>query len=646
MKVTLKDGSFKEYAQPMAVIDIAKDISEGLARMACVAEIDGEVKDLRTIVDKDCTLNIFTAKDPEGLAALRHTASHVMAQAIKRLWPETKLAIGPSIADGFYYDIDRDEPVTSDDLAKIEAEMKKIIKEALPLERFELPRAQAIEFMKEKNEPYKVELIEDLPEDAIISFYKQGEFTDLCAGPHLMNTKEVGKAFKLMNIAGAYWRGSEKNKMLTRIYATAFAKKEDLEAYVTMMEEARKRDHRKLGKELGLFMMSDAGPGFPFFLPKGMILKNTLLDYWREIHKKAGYVEISTPIILNRSLWETSGHWDHYKNNMYTTVIDGEDYAIKPMNCPGGVLVYASEPRSYRDLPLRMGELGIVHRHEKSGQLHGLMRVRCFTQDDAHIFMTPEQIRDEIKNVAGLINQVYSLFGFKYHVELSTRPEDSMGSDEDWELATSSLQGALDDLGLDYVINEGDGAFYGPKIDFHLVDAIGRTWQCGTIQLDFQLPQRFELEYIGADGEKHRPIMIHRVCFGSIERFIGILIEHFAGAFPTWLAPVQVKVLPISEKYEEYAKSVKAALDAADIRAEIDLRSEKIGYKIREAQGQKIPYMLVVGQKEQADGTVSVRSRFKGDEGAEDLNVFIANIKAEITARINRPVEVKKEEEK
>ena len=646
MKVTLKDGSFKEYAQPMAVIDIAKDISEGLARMACVAEIDGEAKDLRTIVDKDCTLNIFTAKDPEGLAALRHTASHVMAQAIKRIWPETKLAIGPSIADGFYYDIDRDEPVTSDDLAKIEAEMKKIIKEALPLERFELPRAEAISLMKEKNEPYKVELIEDLPEDSIISFYKQGEFTDLCAGPHLMNTKEVGKAFKLMNIAGAYWRGSEKNKMLTRIYATAFAKKEDLDAYVTMMEEAKKRDHRKLGKELGLFMMSDAGPGFPFFLPKGMVLKNTLLDYWREIHKKAGYVEISTPIILNRSLWETSGHWDHYKNNMYTTVIDGEDYAIKPMNCPGGVLVYASEPRSYRDLPLRMGELGIVHRHEKSGQLHGLMRVRCFTQDDAHIFMTPEQIRDEIKNVAGLINQVYSLFGFKYHVELSTRPEDSMGSDEDWELATSSLQGALDDLGLDYVINEGDGAFYGPKIDFHLVDAIGRTWQCGTIQLDFQLPQRFELEYIGADGEKHRPIMIHRVCFGSIERFIGILIEHFAGAFPTWLAPVQVKVLPISEKYEEYAKSVKAALDAADIRAEIDLRSEKIGYKIREAQGQKIPYMLVVGQKEQADGTVSVRSRFKGDEGAEDLNVFIANIKAEIAGRVNRPVEVKKEEEK
>lgn len=646
MKVTLKDGSFKEYAQPMAVIDIAKDISEGLARMACVAEIDGEVKDLRTIVDKDCTLNIFTAKDPEGLAALRHTASHVMAQAIKRIWPETKLAIGPSIADGFYYDIDRDEPVTSDDLAKIEAEMKKIIKEALPLERFELPRAEAIALMKEKNEPYKVELIEDLPEDSIISFYKQGEFTDLCAGPHLMNTKEVGKAFKLMNIAGAYWRGSEKNKMLTRIYATAFAKKEDLDAYVTMMEEAKKRDHRKLGKELGLFMMSDAGPGFPFFLPKGMILKNTLLDYWREIHKKAGYVEISTPIILNRSLWETSGHWDHYKNNMYTTVIDGEDYAIKPMNCPGGVLVYASEPRSYRDLPLRMGELGIVHRHEKSGQLHGLMRVRCFTQDDAHIFMTPEQIRDEIKNVAGLINQVYSLFGFKYHVELSTRPEDSMGSDEDWELATNSLQGALDDLGLDYVINEGDGAFYGPKIDFHLVDAIGRTWQCGTIQLDFQLPQRFELEYIGADGEKHRPIMIHRVCFGSIERFIGILIEHFAGAFPTWLAPVQVKVLPISDKYADYGKKVLDALHEAGIRAEMDTRSEKIGYKIREAQGQKIPYMLIAGAKEEEAGLVSVRSRFAGDEGQRSLEQFIADIKEEIASRVNRPVTVETKENK
>ena len=498
--------------------------------------------------------------------------------------------------------------------------------------------------MKEKDEPYKVELIEDLPEDSVISFYKQGEFTDLCAGPHLMTTKEIGKAFKLMNIAGAYWRGSEKNKMLTRIYATAFQKKEDLEAYVTMMEEAKKRDHRKLGRELGLFMMHEAGPGFPFFLPKGMILKNTLLDYWREIHRKAGYVEISSPIIMNRKLWENSGHWDHYKDNMYTTVIDEEDYAVKPMNCPGGILVYASEPRSYRDLPIRMGEIGLVHRHEKSGQLHGLMRVRCFNQDDAHIFMMPEQIRDEIKGVAQLIDSVYKLFGFEYHVELSTRPEDSMGSDEDWEMATSALQGALDDLGLNYVVNEGDGAFYGPKIDFHLVDCIGRTWQCGTIQLDFQMPQRFNLEYIGADGEKHRPIMIHRVAFGSVERFIGILIEHFAGAFPTWLAPVQVKVLPISEKYEEYAKSVKAQLDEAGIRAEIDLRSEKIGYKIREAQTQKIPYMLVVGQKEEADGTVSVRSRFKGDEGSRELSGFIFDIKEEIAGRVNRPVEVEKKE--
>ncbi|MFQ8696390.1 MAG: threonine--tRNA ligase [Alitiscatomonas sp.] len=644
MKVTLKDGSVKEYAQPMAVIDIAKDISEGLARMACVAEINGEEADLRTVVDSDCQLNILTAKDAEGLAALRHTASHVMAQAIKRLWPDTKLAIGPSIADGFYYDVDPVNPITADDLEKIEAEMKKIIKEALPLERFELPRAEAIALMKEKDEPYKVELIEDLPEDSVISFYKQGEFTDLCAGPHLMTTKEIGKAFKLMNIAGAYWRGSEKNKMLTRIYATAFQKKEDLEAYVTMMEEAKKRDHRKLGRELGLFMMHEAGPGFPFFLPKGMILKNTLLDYWREIHRKAGYVEISSPIIMNRKLWENSGHWDHYKDNMYTTVIDEEDYAVKPMNCPGGILVYASEPRSYRDLPIRMGEIGLVHRHEKSGQLHGLLRVRCFHQDDAHIFMMPEQIRDEIKGVAQLIDSVYKLFGFEYHVELSTRPEDSMGSDEDWEMATSALQGALDDLGLNYVVNEGDGAFYGPKIDFHLVDCIGRTWQCGTIQLDFQMPQRFNLEYIGADGEKHRPIMIHRVAFGSVERFIGILIEHFAGAFPTWLAPVQVKVLPISEKYEEYAKSVKAQLDEAGIRAEIDLRSEKIGYKIREAQTQKIPYMLVVGQKEEADGTVSVRSRFKGDEGSRELSCFISDVKEEIAGRVNRPVEVEKKE--
>ncbi len=639
MKITLKDGSVKEYAQAMSVLDIARDISEGLARAACAGEADGKVVDLRTVLDGDCSLNILTAKDEGGLSTLRHTASHVMAQAVKRLYPGAKLAIGPSIADGFYYDVDFEEPITAEDMAKIEAEMKKIIKENLPVERFTLPRAEAIELMKEKEEPYKVELIEDLPEDATISFYRQGEFTDLCAGPHLMSTKGVGKAFKLMNLAGAYWRGSEKNKMLTRIYATAFPGKEELEAYITMMEEAKKRDHRKLGRELGLFMMHEAGPGFPFFLPDGMVLKNTLLEYWREIHQKAGYVEISTPIILNRSLWETSGHWDHYKNNMYTTVIDEEDYAIKPMNCPGGVLVYASEPRSYRDLPLRMGELGIVHRHEKSGQLHGLMRVRCFTQDDAHIFMTPEQIRDEIKGVANLIDQVYSLFGFKYHVELSTRPEDSMGSDEDWEMATSALQGALDDLGKDYVINEGDGAFYGPKIDFHLQDSIGRTWQCGTIQLDFQLPQRFELEYTGADGEKHRPIMIHRVAFGSIERFIGILIEHFAGAFPTWLAPVQVKILPISDKFLDYARSVEEKLRGEGVRVSVDTRSEKIGYKIRSAQLAKIPYMLVVGQKEEEEGVVSVRSRFKGDEGQRSLDAFLADIKEEIRTKAIRQAE-------
>ena len=636
MKVTLKDGSVKEYAQAMSVIDIAKDLSEGLARAACAGEVDGEVVDLRTVVDHDAAVNILTAKDEKGLAALRHTTSHVMAQAVKRLYPNTKLAIGPSIADGFYYDMEFETPLTSDDFEKIEAEMKKIVKEDLKIERFTLPREKAIEFMKEKEEPYKVELIEDLPEGEEISFYQQGEFVDLCAGPHLMSTKEVGKAFKIMSLAGAYWRGDEHNQMLTRLYATAFAKKDELEAYITMMEEAKKRDHRKLGKELGLFMMHEAGPGFPFFLPKGMVLKNTLLDYWREIHRKAGYVEISTPVILNRSLWETSGHWDHYKNNMYTTVIDGEDYAIKPMNCPGGVLVYASEPRSYRDLPLRMGELGLVHRHEKSGQLHGLMRVRCFTQDDAHIFMTPEQIKDEIKGVAGLINEVYSLFGFQYHVELSTRPEDSMGSDEDWEMATDALRSALDELQLPYVVNEGDGAFYGPKIDFHLVDCIGRTWQCGTIQLDFQLPQRFELEYVGADGEKHRPIMIHRVVFGSIERFIGILIEHFAGAFPTWLAPVQVKVLPISDKYMDYAQSVLNKLTEAGIRAEVDTRAEKIGYKIREAQTAKIPYMLVVGQKEEEENTVSVRSRAAGDEGARSLYTFIADILKEIETKENR----------
>ena len=636
MKVTLKDGSVKEYAQAMSVIDIAKDLSEGLARMACAGEVNGEVVDLRTVVEEDASVNILTARDAEGLAALRHTASHVMAQAVKRLYPTAKLAIGPSIADGFYYDMEFETPLTSDDFEKIEAEMKKIVKEDLKVERFTKSREDAIAFMKEKNEPYKVELIEDLPEGEEISFYSQGEFADLCAGPHLMSTKDVGKAFKIMSLAGAYWRGDEHNKMLTRLYATAFAKKDELEAYITMMEEAKKRDHRKLGKELGLFMMNEAGPGFPFFLPKGMVLKNTLLDYWREIHRRAGYVEVSTPIILNRKLWETSGHWDHYKNNMYTTVIDEEDYAIKPMNCPGGVLVYASEPRSYRDLPLRVGELGLVHRHEKSGQLHGLMRVRSFTQDDAHIFMTPEQIKEEIKGVVALIDEVYSLFGFEYHVELSTRPEDSMGSDEDWEMATDALKSALDELKLPYVVNEGDGAFYGPKIDFHLVDCIGRTWQCGTIQLDFQLPQRFALEYIGADGEKHRPIMIHRVVFGSIERFIGILIEHFAGAFPVWLAPVQVKVLPISDKYMDYAHSVQEKLFDAGIRSEVDTRSEKIGYKIREAQTSKIPYMLVVGQKEEEEGTVAVRSRAAGDEGAKNVDVFVEELLKEIETKENR----------
>ena len=639
MIITLKDGSTKEYAEAKSVIDIASDISEGLARVACAGEVDGEVVDLRTVIDRDCELSILTFDSEGGKGAFRHTTSHIMAQAIKRLFPNVKLAIGPSIEDGFYYDIDSDEPLVAEDLPKIEAEMKKIVKENLAITRFTKPRAEAIEFFKEKNEPYKVELIEDLPEDSEISFYQQGEFVDLCAGPHLMTTKPV-KAFKLTSLAGAYWRGSEKNKMLTRIYGTSYTKKADLEEYITRMEEAKKRDHRKLGKELGLFMMKEEGPGFPFFLPKGMVLKNTLLDYWREIHNKAGYVEISTPIMLSRHLWETSGHWDHYKENMYTTVIDETDFAIKPMNCPGGILVYKSEPRSYRDLPLRMGELGLVHRHEKSGQLHGLMRVRCFTQDDAHIFMTPEQIRDEIKGVARLIDSVYQLFGFKYHVELSTRPEDSMGSDEDWEIATEGLRGALDDLGLDYVVNEGDGAFYGPKIDFHLEDSIGRTWQCGTIQLDFQLPLRFECEYIGADGEKHRPIMIHRVAFGSIERFIGILIEHFAGAFPTWLAPVQVKVLPISEKYMDYANKVMNDLKDAGIRTEIDDRAEKIGYKIREARLQKIPYMLVVGAKEEEEGKVSVRSRFMGDEGAKDLNEFIDSVKEEIKNRENRKVEV------
>ena len=568
--------------------------------------------------------SVEEAKDE--LRAIRHTASHVLAQAVKRLYPETKLASGPAIDDGFYYDFDREGGFTPDDLEKLEAEMKKIVKENLALKPFVLPRDEAIKFMQEKGEPYKVELIEDLPEGETISFYQQGDFVDLCAGPHILYTKGI-KAFKLTSIAGAYWRGSEKNKMLTRIYGTAFAKKEDLEAYLTMMEEAKKRDHRKLGKELGLFMFAEEGPGFPFFLPKGMTLKNTLIDYWREIHLREGYQEVSTPVILSRKLWETSGHWDHYKENMYTTVIDDEDYAIKPMNCPGGMLVYKSQPRSYRDLPLRVGELGLVHRHEKSGQLHGLMRVRCFTQDDAHIFMTQDQITDEIKGVTRLINEVYSQFGFDYFVELSTRPEDSMGSDEDWEMATNGLRNALDEMGLKYIVNEGDGAFYGPKIDFHLRDSIGRTWQCGTIQLDFQLPQRFEAEYVAEDGTKKRPIMIHRVCFGSIERFIGILIEHFAGKFPVWLAPVQVKVIPVSEKSMEYAQGVYDQLKAAGIRTELDRKDEKVGYKIRQAQLEKVPFMLVLGEKEAAEGKITVRSRDKGDLGVADLSTFIADVK-------------------
>ena len=625
MEITLKDGKSISVEQGAKPIDIASKLSNKLKKTALAAKVDGELWDLMRPIEKDCELEILTFDDAEGRWTMRHTVSHVLAQAVKRLYPDTKLAIGPAIDKGFYYDFDVDKAFTAEDLPKIEKEMAKIVSENLPLERFELPRDEAIAFMKEKNEPYKVELIEDLPEGETISFYRQGDFTDLCAGAHLPSTSRV-RAFKLTSTAGAYWRGSEKNKMLCRIYGTAFEKKEDLQAYLTAIEEAKKRDHRKIGRELGLFMMNEAGPGFPFFLPKGMILKNLLLDYWHELHRRNGYQEISTPIMLSRSLWETSGHWDHYKENMYTTVIDETDFAIKPMNCPGGILVYQSEPRSYRDLPLRMGELGLVHRHEKSGQLHGLMRVRCFTQDDAHIFMTPEQIREEIKGVANLIDEVYTLFGFKYHIELSTRPEDSMGSDEDWEIATEGLRGALDDLGLEYVVNEGDGAFYGPKIDFHLEDSIGRTWQCGTIQLDMQLPLRFELEYTGADGEKHRPIMIHRVAFGSIERFIGILIEHFAGAFPLWLSPVQVKILPISDKFADYALELKSMMEEKGIRVEVDTRSEKIGYKIREARNERTPYIAVVGEKEQESGTLSVRKRGQGEQGAIPAAEFIETL--------------------
>ena len=634
MKVALKGGEIREFENGISAADIAKEISMGLFRNACSCRINGEVRDLRTIVDNDCELEILTFDDEDGKRTFNHTASHIMAQAVKRLYPEVKLTIGPAIENGFYYDFDCGEkPFGPDDLAKLESEMKKIVKEGLELEKFELAPNDAIALMQEKDEPYKVELIHEHAEKGEpISFYKQGEFTELCAGPHLMSVSPV-KAFKLTQTTGAYWRGDAKNKMLCRVYGTAFPKASMLEEYLTMLEEAKKRDHRKIGKELELFTIMEEGPGFPFFLPKGMILKNTLVDYWREIHREAGYDEIQSPMMLNRALWERSGHWDHYKENMYTTVIDDTDFAVKPMNCPGGILVYKTKMHSYKELPLRMGELGLVHRHELSGALHGLMRVRCFTQDDAHIFMTREQIKDEIKGVVSLIDKVYSTFGFEYHIELSTQPEDSMGAKEDWDIATDALRNAITELGYDYEVNEGDGAFYGPKLDFHLTDCLGRTWQCGTIQLDFQLPERFELEYIGSDGEKHRPIMIHRVVFGSIERFIGILTEHFAGAYPTWLAPVQVKMLPIADRHLDRIYEIKKQLEAAGIRVEVDDRSEKIGFKIRSAQLEKVPYMLIVGDKDIENNTVSVRSRKEGEKGAMSVESFIMDIVEEIETK-------------
>ncbi len=632
INITLPDGSVKEFESGVTAFDVAEAISPRLRKAVLAAEIDGERHDAFAPIEHDCSLKLLTFNDEDGRWTLRHTGSHVLAQAVKKVRPEAKLAIGPAIDNGFYYDFDVDEPFTPDDLVLIEKEMAKIVEEKLPLERFELPREEAIKFMADRNEPYKVELIEDLPEDAVISFYKQGDFVDLCAGPHVENTGKV-KNFKLMSIAGAYWRGSEKNKMLQRIYGTAFEKKADLDEYITRIEEAKKRDHRKIGRELGLFTIMDEGPGFPFFLPKGMVLRNTLIDYWREIHKRYGYVEISTPIILNRTLWERSGHWGHYKNNMYTTVIDDEDFAIKPMNCPGGMLVYKLEPHSYRELPLRCGELGLVHRHELSGALHGLFRVRCFTQDDAHIFMTREQMKDEIKGVATLFDEVYSLFGLKYTIELSTMPEDHIGTEEEWIENQEILKAAITEMGKEFVINEGDGAFYGPKLDFHLEDCLGRTWQCGTIQLDSQLPERFELEYMGADGLKHRPVMIHRVVFGSIERFIGVITEHFAGAFPTWLSPVQVKVMAMTDRTAEQAKAIAAELEAAGLRVECDLRNEKIGFKIREAQMQKIPYMLIIGDKEAENGTVAVRSRKGGDLGTMKLDEFKAKVVEEVKTR-------------
>jgi threonyl-tRNA synthetase len=632
IKVSLPDGSVKEFESGSSLLSIAKSLNQKLGKTALLAKVDGENKDLSDTLDHDAKVEFITPDSEEGLHAIRHTASHVMAQAIQHLFPGTKFAIGPAIEKGFYYDLDSDHVFTPEDLRAIEKEMSKIIKANYPLVRKELPRAEALAKFKAEDEPYKVELIEDLPEDAVISTYTQGDFTDLCAGPHCPSTGRV-KAFKLMSIAGAYWRGDEHNKMLQRIYGTAFASKEDLEAYLHMLEEAEKRDHRKLGKQLGLFMLSDYGPGFPFFLPNGMIIRNTLIDYWREVHRKYGYQEVMTPMIMNRQLWETSGHWDHYKENMYFTKIDGEDYAIKPMNCPGGMLVYANEPHSYKELPLRVGELGLVHRHELSGALHGLFRVRCFTQDDAHIFMMPNQIEDVIQETIRLFDEVYATFGLTYHAELSTRPDNSMGDDATWEMTTSALRKAMDDFGLKYSINEGDGAFYGPKIDFHLKDSIGRTWQCGTIQLDMLLPEKFNLTYTGEDGQKHRPVMIHRVVYGSIERFIGILIENYAGAFPAWLAPEQVRVMPITDKYNEYAKQIVDKLESQKIRAHLDDRNEKIGYKIREAQVKKVPYMLIVGEKEVESGTVSVRSRDNGEQGAMAVDEFIAKLQDEIKNR-------------
>ena len=631
VKVTLKGGVVREYEAGTSCADIAKSIGAGLYKSACAARIDGEACDLRTPVEKDCELEICTFEDADGKHAYWHTAAHVMAQAIQHLYPSAQFGIGPALADGWYYDIGGTEPFTPDQFEAIEAEMKKIIKADIPVEKRFITVEEGREIFRDQK--YKLELLEEYAEKGWqLSVYQQGDFTDLCAGPHLMSTGSL-KAVKLLSTASAYWRGDAERDSLCRVYGIAFPKASELEAYLNMLEEAKRRDHRKLGKELELFALMEEGPGFPFFLPKGMIVKNTLIDYWREIHHRAGYQEISTPIMLNRSLWERSGHWDHYKNNMYTTVIDDTDFAIKPMNCPGGIMVYKTKPRSYRDLPLRMGELGIVHRHELSGALHGLMRVRCFTQDDAHIFMTPDQIKDEIVGVVRLIDEVYSLFGFEYHIELSTMPEDHMGAIEDWEMATNALRAAMEELGRPYEINEGDGAFYGPKLDFHLVDAIGRTWQCGTIQLDFQLPERFEIEYTGEDGQKHRPVMIHRVVFGSIERFIGILIEHFAGAFPVWLAPEQVRVIPISEAHRAYANQIAKELDEAGVRVSSDCRSEKMGYKIREAQLQKVPYMLVVGAQEMENGTVSVRARKEEKGGVKTVAEFKEQILAEIASR-------------